>query len=511
MNLKRKKKIIYAKLTSKFKQNKKIQQNLARPVIMSDMDVETTIIAFNEGYLDLNYQVFFETLKIFEDKDSITADQLTATANYFLSNTQQLARETKKDLHNALVKLNSKILIYVREFLLNLVKDNSDITELSAPRRRAPFPVSKDIANLIHIHVDELHNDDKRMNEVFNVGKSSDNQGSSQTSSVLEDIYLEIEHLRQSLNETNKQMRILERENSDLNKEVQDLKAEVQVLKTDKPFTFPSLSQMPIFSSLSHALNNQPSANKETAKQPDIPAPIAQNKNYASVTAANTQGTPRCQSKRAADPAHTEPRPNKLRQKSLKNFDSMKEGSVNEPIVLNDGFTTVIPRRQRQNQKNTNNNNNNNNNNNSNNINKNNNNNNNNNNRNNNKNNRYLKSVGTAQDTGFQTYVRPFKVYIGGIHQDNDEKKVSDMLKTRIKFNNLKKIDTKQNKYHAYTFEIDYIDKDKIKEKQNWPRGLIIGRYIYNNKKSATTPDEANIAQKTTANGTLPQIPLSQS
>ena len=63
MNLKRKKKIIYAKLTSKFKQNKKIQQNLARPVIMSDMDVETTIIAFNEGYLDLNYQVFFETLK----------------------------------------------------------------------------------------------------------------------------------------------------------------------------------------------------------------------------------------------------------------------------------------------------------------------------------------------------------------------------------------------------------------------------------------------------------------
>ena len=194
-----------------------------------------------------------------------------------------------------------------------------------------------------------------------------------------------------------------------------------------------------------------------------------------------------------------------LNSRTFKNFDSTKEGSVNEPIVLNDGFTTVLSRRQRQRQNNTNNNNNNNNN-----INKNNNNN-NNNNRNINKNNRYLKSVGTAQDTGFQTYVRPFKVYIGGIHQDNDSEKVWDMLKTRIKFNNLKKIDTKQNKYHAYTFEIDYIDKDKIKEKQNWPRGLIIGRYIYNNKKSAIISDEASIAQITTANGTQPQISPAQS
>ena len=459
------------------------------------MDTETTVIAFNDGYLDLNYIVFFDSLKVFDDKDLITTEQFKSTADYFLTNTSQLARVPKTDLQNALVKLNTKILVYVREFFLNLVKSNSNIADLSASKRRAPLAISKDIANLLHIHVEALHNDTKRMSEVFNLGKPSDNPSNSQPISVFEEIYLEIEHLRQSLNETNKKMHILECENSDLNKEVQDLKAEVQVLKTNKPNVFPSLSQMPIFSSLSNALNNQPPANKETANQAVHPTTIVQNKLYASVTASNIQGTPRSSSKRAGDNINTDTRKNKQKQqKTLKNFDSTKEGSANEPIVLNDGYTKVVSRRQKQQQKNTNNNNNNNT-----------------NYRNNNKSNRYLKSVGTAQDTGFLTYVRPFRVYMGGIHQDNDEVKVTDMLKTRIKFDNLKKIDTKQNKYHAYTCEIDYIDKDKIKDKQNWPRGLIIGRYIYNNKKSTTSLNEVTSAQNSTANGTQPQVTTAQS
>ena len=86
-------------------------QKLVRPVIM---EAETTVIAFNEGYLDLNYQAFFESLKVFEDKESFTTEQLTATSDYFLTNTLQLARVPKKDLINALVKINTKIIIHVR-------------------------------------------------------------------------------------------------------------------------------------------------------------------------------------------------------------------------------------------------------------------------------------------------------------------------------------------------------------------------------------------------------------
>ena len=121
-----------------------------------------------------------------------------------------------------------------------------------------------------------------------------------------------------------------------------------------------------------------------------------------------------------------------------------------------------------------------------------------------NNNNRYLKSVGTKIDTGFATYTRPYTVYIGGVNNANNKDAVANMIGERVKYSNFEQIDTsKHNKFQSFKFNIDYLDKDKIKDKSIWPRGLVVGKYFY---KKVAPASSAPSASTSDVNGTAPAL-----
>ena len=107
------------------------------------------------------------------------------------------------------------------------------------------------------------------------------------------------------------------------------------------------------------------------------------------------------------------------------------------------------------------------------------------------RNKRWLNSVGQLQTTNFKVAPRPYQVYLGRIDNSMNEKDVTELLnKLEIKFFNLKQINTVHNNFKSFCFSIDYLDREIIKNKEIWPRGLVVNRLI-NKKSTASTSSQA--------------------
>ena len=150
------------------------------------------------------------------------------------------------------------------------------------------------------------------------------------------------------------------------------------------------------------------------------------------------------------DNSHLVNRP--LQKKQVRHFDSTNPNSASKTIDLTDDFTVKLSKKQIQAKNKQ------------------------------SQNDRYVKSVGTSNnDENFKTRERTFSVYIGSIHNDMSAENVSAMISTRVKFNNLVKLNTTHGKFQSFKFNINYLDKDVISKKEIWPRGLIINRYHFKN------------------------------
>lgn len=109
----------------------------------------------------------------------------------------------------------------------------------------------------------------------------------------------------------------------------------------------------------------------------------------------------------------------------------------------------------------------------------------------NNRNSKWLKSVGQSITSDFKVAPRPFQVYLGRIDNSMSEKDVVNLLNSlEIKFFDLKQIKTTHNNFKSFNFSINFLDRDIIKRKDIWPRGLVVNRLI--TKKNSTSSTQSD-------------------
>lgn len=87
------------------------------------------------------------------------------------------------------------------------------------------------------------------------------------------------------------------------------------------------------------------------------------------------------------------------------------------------------------------------------------------------------------------TAPRLFHVYLGRVHSRMNKDDVVNLLnRLNIKHFDLKQIETKHSNSKSFTFAIDYFDREIIKNKEIWPRGLIVNRFIF--KRASTNAQD---------------------
>lgn len=112
----------------------------------------------------------------------------------------------------------------------------------------------------------------------------------------------------------------------------------------------------------------------------------------------------------------------------------------------------------------------------------------------------FAKKVGLQHDNDFKVSARHFSVYLGRVDVSMNQSHVEAMLNARnITFFKIEELVVGHKYYKAFCISINYLDKDIIKDKKQWPRGLVVGRY-YNPKKREESNGDIILLKNPTSN-----------
>jgi hypothetical protein len=341
----------------------------------------------------------------------------------------------------------------IKNHFCSIVNNNQQPEKKLVPVRRTKKNLkgfSEDIYYLIKIVAEQLFNNDALLKKVF---KSTDlNEQCDQ----IADLYCEIEELKQL--------------GSSISTKYNNLEKEFKTLKNINSNNN---------NNINNKINNN-NLNKSISTTTPIAPAAPSTSSFASVMQSNSNSFTNLLStstkKRFGYETDLVNKQN-TKQSKLLSFNSSRPGEPNQPISnSNDGFKTKLSNNQKRTERseaqkknyeraahNRN----------------------------------YLKSVGTDRGTSFKTQIRNFTVYIGRIETTNSKEALQSMISKVIDHTDLTEKKTAHNKFLAYTFNINYLDKDLIKDKSKWPYGLVINRYF---RPKVTTDSSENL----TANSIAP-------
>lgn len=80
------------------------------------------------------------------------------------------------------------------------------------------------------------------------------------------------------------------------------------------------------------------------------------------------------------------------------------------------------------------------------------------------------------------------------------ERDVVDLLNSlKINFYDLHQIKTVHNNFKSFCFSINFLDREIVKQKEIWPRGLVVNRFI-NGKNSVSSENTASQSRPQASN-----------
>lgn len=395
---------------------------------------------------------------------NLNDDLKSNITTYFLANVNQLARVPLNDLVTCIKSLNIEVIKYLRkEIAFNLLNHHNLQNNYSLKPNSSVNTFSKEIYTLTQLCIKEKLSESD-LNTVF---KKITQTSHLLNENDLEDIFTSMEEIHIDVKNSNNQIKSLidliqiqSIRISTLQSENQALKSIVQnnnlMLKqiqshlnirnlnddSNHPHTshVPNTPKQPMYSTvLASGQNNK----KETPryKRPAQDSPPTNNDQSNKRTRSKSNSNP---NKKHQTSYPTRPSTCPNGQTNIRTFDSTNSDDQSKPNDSNENdFKVAGPRKKSKKAS----------------IQK------------------YIKTSGQGSNVGFKSCERKIEIYLGRISIDEKFENVKKAVGEIVSISSFDKITTIHSNFQSFKFTISVFDLDKIKDKNNWPRGVVIGRY----------------------------------